>query len=76
MDHITTNHLSYYLKLKDVVTTKYKLKLKVNVKDKINEILKRVANEYDINSIYRYKLSEKEKQLISMPEQTLLLIKQ
>lgn len=64
MDHITTNHLSYYLKLKDVVTTRYKLKLKVNVKDKINEILKRVANEYNINNIYRYRLSEKEKKLI------------
>lgn len=68
MDHITTNHLSYYLKLKDVVTTKYKLKLKVNVKEKVNEILKRVANEYNINNIYRYRLSEKEKQLISMPD--------
>lgn len=68
MDHITTNHLSYYLKLKDVVTTRYKLKLKVNVKDKINEILKRVANEYNINNIYRYRLSEKEKKLISMPD--------
>lgn len=68
MDHITTNHLSYYLKLKDVVTTRYKLKLKVNVKDKINEILKRVANEYKINNIYRYRLSEKEKKLISMPD--------
>ena len=68
MDHITTNHLSYYLKLKDVVTTRYKLKLKVNMKDKINEILKRVANEYNINNIYRYRLSEKEKKLISMPD--------
>ena len=52
IDHITTNHLSYYLKLKDVVTTRYKLKLKVNMKDKINEILKRVANEYNINNIF------------------------
>ena len=68
MDHITTNHLSYYLKLKDVVTTRYKLKLKVNMKDKINEILKRVANEYNINNIYRYRLSEKEKKLISIPD--------
>lgn len=68
MDHITTNHLSYYLKLKDVVTTRYKLKLKVNIKDKINKILKRVANEYNINNIYRYRLSEKEKKLISMPD--------
>ena len=68
IDHITTNHLSYYLKLKDVVTTRYKLKLKVNMKDKINEILKRVANEYNINNIYRYRLSEKEKKLISMPD--------
>ena len=68
MDHITTNHLSYYLKLKDVVTTRFKLKLKVNMKDKINEILKRVANEYNINNIYRYRLSEKEKKLISIPD--------
>ena len=68
IDHITTNHLSYYLKLKDVVTTRYKLKLKVNMKDKINEILKRVANEYNINNIYKYRLSEKEKKLISMPD--------
>ena len=68
MDHITTNHLSYYLKLKDVVTIKYKLKLKENVKTKISEILKRVVNEYEINDVRRYKLSEKEKELISMPD--------
>ena len=68
IDHITTNHLNYYLKLKDVVTTKYKLKLKVNIKDNVNEILKRMANEYNINNIYRYRLSEKEKKLISMPD--------
>lgn len=65
MDHITTNHLSYYLKLKDVVTIKYKLKLKENVKTKISEILKRVVNEYEINDVRRYKLSEKEKELIN-----------
>lgn len=65
MDHITTNHLSYYLKLNDVVTIRYKLKLKENVKTKISEILKRVVNEYEINDVRRYKLSEKEKELIN-----------
>ena len=65
MDHITTNHLSYYLKLNDVVTIRYKLKLKENIKTKISEILKRVVNEYEINDVRRYKLSEKEKELIN-----------
>lgn len=68
MDHITTNKLSYYLKLNDVVTIRYKLKLKENIKTKISEILKRVVNEYEINDIRRYKLSEKEKELINMPD--------
>lgn len=68
MDHITTNKLSYYLKLNNVVTIRYKLKLKENVKTKISEILKRVVNEYEINDVRRYKLSEKEKELISMPD--------
>ena len=66
MDHITTNKLSYYLKLNDVVTIRYKLKLKENIKTKISEILKRVVNEYEINDVRRYKLSEKEKELINM----------
>lgn len=68
MDHITTNKLSYYLKLNDVVTIRYKLKLKENIKTKISEILKRVVNEYEINDVRRYKLSEKEKELINMPD--------
>ena len=68
MDHITTNKLSYYLKLNDVITIRYKLKLKENIKTKISEILKRVVNEYSIDNIYRYRLSEKEKQLINMPD--------
>lgn len=65
MDHITTNKLSYYLKLNNVVTIRYKLKLKENIKTKISEILKRVVNEYEINDVRRYKLSEKEKELIN-----------
>jgi hypothetical protein len=68
MDHITTNKLSYYLKLNDVVTIRYKLKLKENIKTKISKILKRVVNEYEINDVRRYKLSEKEKELINMPD--------